>query len=89
MISGGGHQRGEKKLHLISWDKIYKARGEGGLGFRKMNCVNQAFLAKHAWRLLNDPGSLMSNIFLSKYCHNEDFLVVQCRKTLLEHGRVF
>lgn len=41
-----GHDFGTRKQHLVGWDKIYKAKEKGGLGFKKFSTLNQAMLAK-------------------------------------------
>ena len=33
-----------------------------GMGFRNVDAYNQALLAKHGWRLINQPNALMSRI---------------------------
>lgn len=40
----------EKKLHLVSWDKICRDTKEKGLGIFKTHERNLAFLAKLVWR---------------------------------------
>ena len=39
-----------KKIHLIGWNKITKAKEEGGLGIHAAKPKNTAFLAKLNWR---------------------------------------
>ena len=41
-----GHETGDKKLHLINWDKICKPKRWGGLGIKKFSLMNQALLEK-------------------------------------------
>ena len=48
-----GHNVGDKKLHLINWNKIYQPRVRGGLGIKKFNLINQALVAKQFWREFN------------------------------------
>ena len=46
-----GHDQSERKLHLVSCDKICRPRKEGGLGLKKFGLMNQAMLAKQFWRI--------------------------------------
>ncbi|KAL0355119.1 UNVERIFIED_CONTAM: hypothetical protein Sradi_3958800 [Sesamum radiatum] len=40
---------------------------EGGLGFRSLKAFNLALLAKHMWRLLTKPQSLLSQVLKAEY----------------------
>ncbi|KAG7588745.1 Reverse transcriptase domain [Arabidopsis suecica] len=64
----------EKKIHWISWQKLAMPKLLGGIGFKDLQCFNQALLAKQAWRLFNEKESLFSQIFKSRYFLNSDFL---------------
>ncbi|CAN1845361.1 Putative ribonuclease H protein At1g65750 [Linum perenne] len=37
------------KIHLISWEQIYRPKEEGGLGLRSASLLNQAYLIKLAF----------------------------------------
>ena len=60
-----GHDLGEKKMHLVSWDKVCKPKREGGLGLRKFGLMNKSMLAKQLWRI-----SQISKTFKAKYFPN-------------------
>ena len=64
------HDQTERKLHLVSWDKICRPREEGGLGLKKFGLMNQAMLAKQFWRIGQNPQSLISKTFKAKYFPN-------------------
>lgn len=66
-------QDNEHKMHWLSWEKLMKPKGEGGLGFRDIHSFNLAMLAKQGWRLLMNPESLCAqllraNIMLMEMC---------------------
>ncbi|KAG7549361.1 Reverse transcriptase domain [Arabidopsis thaliana x Arabidopsis arenosa] len=63
-----------RKIHWVSWQKLAMPKSLGGIGFKDLQCFNQALLAKQAWRLLNEKDSLFSQIFKSRYFLNSDFL---------------
>lgn len=51
-----------------------KSKIDGGLGFRDIQCFNDAMLAKLSWRILNEPNCLIAKILKGKYCHSTDFM---------------
>ena len=39
-------------------------KARGGLGFRNLKAFSLAMLAKKAWRILNNPSSLVLHLFI-------------------------
>lgn len=56
------------------WVDLCRPKKEGSLGFRDPRCFNQALLAKQAWRCLENPNSLVSQVLKAKYFPHMQFL---------------
>ncbi|GMI85510.1 hypothetical protein like AT4G29090 [Hibiscus trionum] len=56
-----------KSMHLVRWEEMQKPIDYGGLGFRKLENVNFAFLMKLGFQLLNDTDKLWVRILRAKY----------------------
>ena len=62
------------KLHWLRWEKLTRAKAEGGIGFRDFPLFNKAMLGKQGWRLITRPDSLCARVLKGKYYPNSDFL---------------
>ncbi|XP_056685626.1 uncharacterized mitochondrial protein AtMg00310-like [Spinacia oleracea] len=58
---------------LISWNKICQPKSMGGLGLHKTRPLNQAFLAKLGWKILQNDQSLWVSLIRKKYLTNTTF----------------
>lgn len=58
---------GDRKLHLLNWDKICQPREGEGLGIKKFKFLNQAMVAKQFWRIQHSPNSLLAKTYKAKY----------------------
>lgn len=56
-----------RKLHLMKWSNICSPKTKGGLGIRKVEINNQAFLAKMWWMITKDKGKKWVRFLLNKY----------------------
>ncbi|XP_062010699.1 uncharacterized protein LOC133727086 [Rosa rugosa] len=62
-----GSSLDKRKIHWQSWDALCNPNEEGGLGFRSLSEFNSAMLAKQAWRIINNPSSLIARLYEAKY----------------------
>ncbi|XP_061993305.1 uncharacterized protein LOC133711157 [Rosa rugosa] len=69
-----GSKSNERKIHWMSWERLCRSKEEGGMGFRDLHGHNLALLAKQGWRLLRNPGTLVSRLFKARYFPGSSFL---------------
>ncbi|XP_058767579.1 uncharacterized mitochondrial protein AtMg00310-like [Vicia villosa] len=62
-----GSKEGERKVHWLSWNKMARAKGVGGMGFQGISEFNTSLLGKQYWRMLTKEDSLLGHIFKSRY----------------------
>ncbi|XP_075665346.1 uncharacterized protein LOC142635011 [Castanea sativa] len=67
-----GHCKDERKMALISWEKLCTPKACGGMGFKKLKQFNLAMLTKQEWRLQSGKYSLMYRVFKARYFPNCD-----------------
>jgi hypothetical protein len=65
-----GSSNERKKMHLVSWEKVCRPKGEGGLGIYASKPRNKALLAKLNWRLHDEKESWWARTLTAKYCPN-------------------
>ncbi|KAK2362250.1 hypothetical protein QL285_087327 [Trifolium repens] len=63
-----------RKIHWMSWERLSKAKNDGGMSFRGMKEFNKALLGKHFCRLATRESSFLEKIFKSRYHLNGDFM---------------
>jgi len=64
-----------RKPHLINWEVCCLPKGDGGLGIRNQKQMNEAFLMKILWNMINKPDDLWCKVLYSKYGRNKDLRV--------------
>ncbi|CAN6691212.1 unnamed protein product [Malus baccata var. baccata] len=58
---------------VVSWDRLMKQKKVGGMGFKDIQCVNLALLAKIGWRITQNPLSLLASVLSDKYFPGKTF----------------
>ncbi|XP_074292594.1 uncharacterized protein LOC141619477 [Silene latifolia] len=61
-------------------------KSEGGLGIRNIKCLNQALLAKHAWKMISGKDSYFCTMFRRKMIQKTDHGFVVRRRSISELG---
>ncbi|GAU44778.1 hypothetical protein TSUD_27470 [Trifolium subterraneum] len=51
-----------RKPHLISWEVCCLPKDDGGLGMRSPHQMNEAFLMKMLWNMINNPNDLWCKV---------------------------
>ncbi|CAN1820450.1 LINE-1 retrotransposable element ORF2 protein [Linum perenne] len=69
----------KRSIHWSSKEKLTRAKGVGGLGFKDFRTFNMALLAKQGWRLLTNGDLLWARLLKALYFPTSDFL--QASKT--------
>lgn len=60
-------------MSLKAWSSICLPKGEGGLGIRRTTEVNQALIAKLAWKMITEKESLWVRLLNGKYLKGRNF----------------
>lgn len=62
-----GSSPSARKCHLISWSQLCKPKDEGGLGFRNLRVLNEAYMMEIAWQLMANPDKIWVQVMKKKY----------------------
>ncbi|GAA0158092.1 hypothetical protein LIER_38586 [Lithospermum erythrorhizon] len=65
---------GEKGIHWKAWESLCLGKLEGGLGFKNLECMNLALLAKQGWRVATRQASLLFKLLKGRYLKRSSFL---------------
>ncbi|KAK2663530.1 hypothetical protein Ddye_002104 [Dipteronia dyeriana] len=78
-----GHSSSKSVVHLISWDKVYPSKQDGGLGIKNSKDMNQALLAKVGWKLLQNDCGIWSQILKYKYLNKRYITDLNLNKNMV------
>lgn len=62
-----GHDGDKGKVHLVDWESVCLTKLSGGLGVRKSAQMNQALLAKAAWKINFRENGMRARLLKGKY----------------------
>ncbi|KAM6577644.1 hypothetical protein CsatB_029481 [Cannabis sativa] len=75
-----GDSENKKTWHTIDWSSLCQSKLRGGLGFRRIETINAAFILKWGWKALTDKDSLWGTIIQSKYLNGRCFLDAEMKE---------
>ncbi|KAI5335887.1 PREDICTED: reverse mRNAase [Prunus dulcis] len=58
----------------MNWNKLCRPKCLDGLCFKFFEAYNKTMVAKQAWRLIENPSSLVERILHARYYSDEDFM---------------
>ncbi|OIT27443.1 putative ribonuclease h protein, partial [Nicotiana attenuata] len=64
-----GTTQEKRKIHMIRWEVVTKAKVEGGLGIQKASVKNKAALASLAWGAYTNTNTLCARVLIHKNCN--------------------
>ena len=65
---------GAHKVHLLSWERVFQPKKNGGLGLRDAKSYNEALLMKLSWEVYCNSNTLWVNVLRNKYKMNGQLL---------------
>lgn len=60
-------------IHWKKWEYLKLRKDEGGLGFKDLIAFNTAMLGKQAWRISQNPETLVSKVMKGLYYPQGEF----------------
>lgn len=65
-----GYSGDSGKVHWVKWEKLCEAKDRGGMGFKDIEKLNDALLAKQVWHMINKPNSLCHRVVKARFFLN-------------------
>ena len=63
-----GTTENQRKVHWVGWQKVTRAKEDGGVGLQTARGRNIALLAKLNWRLHTEQDMLWARVLKQRYC---------------------
>lgn len=67
-----GHVNGGRKFLAMRWDVVCRNKKCGGLGLKKLQAMNDAFIMKLGWKVKTELDNLCSKVLVGKYGRGMD-----------------
>ncbi|CAA0831370.1 Unknown protein [Striga hermonthica] len=64
-----------RKIHLVSWDKVCQPKGRSNIGIKRQREMNIVLLTKLSWSMLTKPTSLWVRLLLAKHKLTPDLMM--------------
>lgn len=71
----------KRNYHDVGWNKVTRAKCDGGLGLRDLSVMNQACIMKLGCKILNNEEDMWCTIVRSKYMENRFNDSIQAKNT--------
>lgn len=78
-----------REAHWKKWEVLGEPKNMGGLSFKDLEFFKKAMLAKQAWKLLQEPNSLVGNFRRRNIIKIANFYKLRSDLLLPLFGRVF
>ncbi|XP_050237967.1 uncharacterized protein LOC126687449 [Mercurialis annua] len=69
-----GEHNEDRKIAWVAWAKMCRSKWQGGLGIRDLDAFNRALLAKQCWRIMQNPDSVLFQLWKGRYFRNGNVL---------------
>lgn len=69
-----GSTPAQRKPHLVNWETLCLPKSLGGLGFKKIPHMNEAFILKLVWDIVSRPNDLWVLEMRGKYARNSNLM---------------
>lgn len=61
----------KKRIHAVGWATITKSKLLGGLGLKRLDVMNRAYIMKLSWMIINNADDLWCKVMQGRYKFGE------------------